>query len=363
MLGLELHAGRANALIDVAGLRVGHDSRIGDGYLTGSTVVLAPEGGMVAGVDVRGGGPGTRETDLLAPTASVERVHSVVLTGGSAYGLAAASGVANGLGAQGVGLPVGPNPGEVVPLVPSAVIFDLGRGGDFRARPDESFGSRALAAAQSTPEADMTACGVIGAGTGAVAGGLKGGIGQASAVLPDGSTVAALVVANAMGSLIDPGTGLPWGSGHLLTADGPLPTAPTETERGALAHTFAMALKQGLAGMGEAGEPVRNTTIGVIATDMTLTKAQCTKLAAVGHDGLARAVNPIHTLFDGDTLFGLSTATRAGGDVMAYQMLLVAAADVVTRAMVRALLAAHGVDTPGGTWRSYAEIAPSACAS
>lgn len=357
MLGLDITAGPANALTDVAGIRVGHHARATDGYLTGSTVILAPATGMAAGVDVRGGGPGTRETDLLAPTASVEQIHAVTLTGGSAYGLAAASGVAAELGARGIGLPVGPRAGEVVPLVPAAVIFDLGRGGDFSARPDESFGRAAVEAAFAADPGQMAAAGCAGAGTGAVAGGLKGGIGQASAVLPDGTTVAALVVANAMGSLVDPATGLPWGAHLLQPGDGPVLRAPDPAESAALNAAFAAALQQGMAGR---AETVRNTTIGAIATDATLTKAQCSKLAAVGHDGLARAVNPIHTLFDGDTLFGLATAARPAPDLLSYQMLLVAAADVVTRAMVRALLAATGVQTPGGSWRSYAEIAPTA---
>lgn len=355
MLGLDIAAGPANAVTDVAGIRVGHHDRRGDGYLTGCTVILAPDGGMVAGVDVRGGGPGTRETDLLDPTASVERIHAVTLTGGSAYGLASASGVADALGARGIGLPVGPGQGEVVPLVPAAVIFDLGRGGDFRARPDESFGRAAVDAAVAADPAAMAASGCLGAGTGAVAGGLKGGIGQASAMLPDGSTVAALVVANAMGSLVDPATGLPWATPLLIPEDGPRLRRPGPAEAGALAGAFADALQRA-----SAGRTIRNTTIGVIVTDTALTKAQCTKLAAVGHDGLARAVNPIHTLFDGDTLFGLATAARPAPDMMGYQLLLIAAADVVARAMVRALLAASGASTPAGAWRGYREIAPSA---
>lgn len=355
-----LAPGPANALIDVAGLRVGHHARSGDGYLTGSTVILAPDGGMVAGVDVRGGGPGTRETDLLSPVASVERVHAIVLTGGSAYGLAAASGVADALGERGIGLPVGPEPRQVVPIVPSAVLFDLGRGGDFGARPDESFGRAAVAAALDAAPAAMAACGCVGAGTGAVAGGLKGAVGGASAVLPDGSTVAALVVANAVGSAVDPRTGALWGARLLLPGDGPAPRTPSPAERDVLAAAAATR-PTGPDGP-RAGYSVRNTTIGLLATDATLTKAQCTKLAAVGHDGLARAVNPIHTLFDGDTLFAASTTARPAPDMFGYQAILAVAANVVTRAMARALLAARGVQTAGGSWSSYAELAPSALA-
>lgn len=147
MSPLDGQPGPRNSLTDVQGLRVGHHTAIGDGYLTGTTVVLAPSGGMVAGVDVRGGGPATHETDLLHPTASVERIHALVLTGGSAYGLSACTGVMNALADRGIGLPVGPEPGEVVPLVPGVALFDLGRGGNFRARPTAEFGALALAAA------------------------------------------------------------------------------------------------------------------------------------------------------------------------------------------------------------------------
>jgi len=350
--------GPANALVDVAGLRVGHHARTDAGYLTGSTVVLAPDGGMVAGVDVRGGGPGTRETDLLDPTASVERVHAIVLTGGSAYGLAAASGVADALGERGIGLPVGPLPGQVVPIVPAAVLFDLGRGGDFAARPDESFGRAAVAAALDADAAAMARCGCLGAGTGAVAGGLKGAVGGASTVLPDGTTVAALVIANAVGSAVDPRTGGLWAAPLMLPGDGPALRSPSPLDRDALAA--AAARRPAGPQHPSAGHIVRNTTIGVLATDATLSKAQCTKLAAVGHDGLARAVNPIHTLFDGDTLFAVSSTARPAPDMLGYQAILAAAADVITRAMARGLLAATGVQTAGGAWSSYAELAPSA---
>lgn len=348
--------GRRNALTDVPGLRVGHHGRRDNGYLTGTTVVLAPDGGMVAGVDVRGGGPGTRETDLLHPTATVERIHAVTLTGGSAYGLAAASGVAEALGDRQIGLPVGPEPHQVVPLVPGAVIFDLGRGGDFHARPTADFGRAAVDAALFDDAGDAEALGSIGAGTGAVAGGLKGGIGQASCVLPDGVTVAALVVVNAMGGLVDPDTGLPWAMALLRPEDGaPLP-APSPQQLAALVEAAAAGRSQGV--RPRAGHTIRNTTIGVLATDASLSKAQCTKLASIGHDGFARAIHPVHTLFDGDTLFGLSTARRPVPDMLGYQSILIAAADVVARAVVRALLAARGVRTAGGTWSSYGEIVP-----
>ncbi len=165
----------------ISGFELGHHTADGDGWLTGTTVVLA-RAGAVGGVDVRGGGPGTRETDLLAPTAMVERVHAVVLTGGSAYGLAAADGVMAGLEEAGIGFPVGLEPGEIVPIVPAAVIFDLGRGGVFGHRPTAEFGRRALAAA--SPERPRS--GTVGAGTGAVCGGIKGGFGYAERSGPAG---------------------------------------------------------------------------------------------------------------------------------------------------------------------------------
>ena len=181
-----LRPGTGNTLTDVAGLRVGHATgdrrRCADRHHGGGR---APAG-MIAGVDVRGGGPGTRETDLLAPTASVERITAITLTGGSAYGLAAADGVATALADRGLGLAVGAAPGEVVPLVPAAVIFDLGRGGRFRATPDAATGRAALDAALDDTGTPVPMDGCVGAGTGALAGGLKGGIGSASVVLPDG---------------------------------------------------------------------------------------------------------------------------------------------------------------------------------
>ncbi|MDO5712439.1 MAG: P1 family peptidase, partial [Micrococcales bacterium] len=211
--GVSVRPGPTNSLRDVAGLGVGHATLRRHGWLTGTTVVLAPDEGMVAGVDVRGGGPGTRETDLLDPRNIVERVHAICLSGGSAFGLAAADGVMRALFESGVGLSMGA-PGEVVPLVPGAVVFDLGRGGVFANRPDEGTGRAAYAAAKRhrdegfvDPADAPLEAGVIGAGTGAKCGGFKGGIGSASAVLADGTTVAALIVLNALGEPVDPATG------------------------------------------------------------------------------------------------------------------------------------------------------------
>ena len=326
----------------IDGFEVGHRTADGDGWLTGTTVVVAREG-AVGGVDVRGGGPGTRETDLLDASALVERVHAVVLTGGSAYGLAAADGVMAGLEDLGVGLPVGSGPGEVVPVVPAAVIFDLGRGGTFRNRPDAAFGRAALDAASTADPAR----GCVGAGTGAACGGLKGGVGWAETTLPSGVRAAALVVLNAAGSAVDPATGRLWAdrSGSLAT--------PTAAER----HALDQARRH--------PAPSLNTTIGVVLTDATLTKAQARKVSAVAHDGLARAVAPVHSMVDGDTVFclasGLRPLTEEGelgwaGSVPAFNALLTAAADLFTAACLDALLQAKG----RGPLQSYAELAPSA---
>src|SRR5690606_13609315 len=180
-------------------------------------------------VDVRGGGPGTRETDLLDPRNLVERAHAIVLSGGSAYGLAAATGVMERLADAGIGFPVGAGQRQVVPIVPGAVIFDLGRGGDFRATPGAEFGAAAYDAASDGP----VPLGTVGAGAGAVAGGLKGGVGSASAVLDDGSTVAALAVVNAVGSTVDPGSGELYGARFGLPGEFDGLRVPDEAERAA----------------------------------------------------------------------------------------------------------------------------------
>lgn len=321
----------------VSGFEIGHHTADGEGWLTGTTVVLA-RAGAVAGVDVRGGGPGTRETDLLDPSTLVQEVQAVVLTGGSAYGLAAADGVMTGLEEQATGFRVGRGAGEVVPIVPAAVIFDLGRGGVFGHRPTADFGARALAAAR--PEPPDRGC--VGAGTGAQCGGLKGGFGYAEQQSADGTSVAAAVVVNASGSVLDPATGRLWADhGRRLGA-------PTAAELAALAAAAAAAA------------PSLATTIGVVLTDATLTQAQARKVASVAHDGLARAVRPVHSMTDGDTLFCLASGTRpALADPVAaltgLNALLAAAAEVVTAACLDAVLSAG----TRGRWPAYAELAPS----
>jgi L-aminopeptidase/D-esterase-like protein len=308
------------SLTDVGGLRVGHftDSR----RPTGCTVVVA-EAGVVAGVDVRGGAPGTRETDVLSPVNTVDRVHAVLLTGGSAFGLDAASGVVRYLEEEGVGLAVGTSR---VPIVPAAVLFDL-QLGDPRIRPDADAGYEAARMASEAPVVE----GSVGAGAGATVGKLfgpdramKGGLGSASVSLEGGLVVAALVAANPLGDVVDPGTGRPLAG--VRTADG-------RAVRGTLESL--------LAGERPAGPLVgRNSTIGVVATNAALSKVEAARVALMAHDGLARTICPVHTPWDGDTLFALST----GGMRIEQPALIVGmlAAEAVARAVVRAARAAVG---------------------
>jgi L-aminopeptidase/D-esterase-like protein len=337
------------SVTDVAGVRVGHHHRIGRGWQTGTTVVHVP-GGAAAAVDVRGGGPGTRETDALDARNLVDRIHAVCLTGGSAYGLAAADGVMAGLEQRRLGVRVGPLPEHVVPVVPAAVIFDLGRGGRFDLRPTAGFGERALRSARP----GTVRRGSVGAGAGARAGGLQGGVGSASQVVAlDGGTitVAALAVVNASGSPIDPASGLPWEGPRRLRR-------PTADERRLLRSIVTPAQPQPL-----------NTTIGVVAVDADLTRPELGRLAQSAHDGLARALRPAHGLFDGDTIFGLATGDRplpAAGDPATRHLagprpatvnrLCGVAADVFATACTDAILNATTV----GDLLAYRDVCPSA---
>ncbi|MFD5423959.1 P1 family peptidase [Streptomyces sp. NPDC127084] len=335
-----------DALTDVHGLRVGHAGHPGPGALSGTTVVLAPEGGAVAAIDVRGGGPGTRETDALDPRNLVQRVDAIVLTGGSAYGLDSASGVMAWLEERGRGVQTGREPGQVVPVVPAACVYDLGRGGDWRARPGAETGRAAVEAAAATEPRAPVAEGCVGAGTGAVVGRVKGGVGTASTRLPDGTVVAALVVANAAGSAIDPDTGVLYG-GYFT---GRRPEFPSAEAHAAALHRLAEAADA-------TGAPPLNTTLAVVATDAELTRAQAQKLAGTAHDGIARAVRPVHLLNDGDTVFALATGERPLGTApLALNPVLAAGADVVTRAIVCAMLAARTTTGPGGDFPSYREL-------
>lgn len=351
--------GPRDALTDVAGLRVGHAQRLDAGWLTGTTVVLTPEaGGTVAAVDVRGGGPGTRETDALDPRNLVAHVDALVLSGGSAFGLDAASGVTAWLAERGRGFRVGPAPEHVVPIVPAAVLFDLGRGGNWRARPDAALGRAAAEDAERAGAGAAVPQGTVGAGAGAVAGELKGGVGTASTVLASGATVAALAVANAFGSAVDPGTGALYGA----PARVPTPERHTATRRRLAAARHETARRSGAA----FGPPL-NTTLSVVATDLALTPAQAQKLAGTAHDGLARAVRPAHLMTNGDTVFTLATGERPllpQGQrsrlpietALALNDVLAAGADVLARAVVKAILAADSVETPGGVFLSYRDL-------
>ncbi|MGA5008057.1 P1 family peptidase [Streptomyces koyangensis] len=371
--------GPQDALTDIPGLQVGHATRQGDGWLTGTTVVLTKPGGAVAAVDVRGGGPGTRETDALDPRNLVERVEAVVLTGGSAFGLDAASGVAAWLEEQGRGVRVGPGPHQVVPVVPAACLFDLGRGGDWRARPTAVLGREA---AERAAAGGPVGQGVVGAGTGAVAGGLKAGVGTASLRLASGHTVAALVVVNAVGSVCDPATGVLYGryfTQHPGSSGRAVWPSPETHERAQARWAAAMAeterrgaptVRPGAAdppppdapapgtpapAAPAATQPPLNTTIAVVATDAALTRAQAQKLAGTSHDGLARAVRPVHLLHDGDTVFTLATGERPV-EGAAVNEILAAGADAMTRAIVKAVLSAESVETPAGVFPSYREL-------
>ncbi|MGZ4673619.1 MAG: P1 family peptidase [Ilumatobacteraceae bacterium] len=339
---------RLGHITDVPGVLVGHHQRRGRGWRTGTTVIRV-DGGAMASCDVRGGGPGTRETDLLDPTAMIDRVQAICLSGGSAYGLAAATGVMRWHEEHAMGFPVGPQPRHVVPIIPAAVIFDLGRGGVFANRPDEAFGYRACAAANK----GTVPMGAVGAGTGAVAAGLQGGVGTAGVTLADGIVVGALAVVNAAGRVISPSTGLPW------FHDGIELRRPSSAERRAVAEAASTP-----------PTPL-NTTIGVVATSAALTKAECRKMAAVAHDGLARAIRPVHSMFDGDTIFCLSTgahvlaATNAPGLRRAdtrpgsLNALLAAAADCFALACTRAVIESR---SSGGA-PSYVDLCPSAMPS
>ncbi|RRO15700.1 peptidase S58 family protein [Saccharopolyspora rhizosphaerae] len=341
---MPLQPGDLDALVDVEGLLVGHDQRLDEHWATGATAVLAP-GGAAGAVDVRGGGPGTRETDVLEPDHLVQAVNGVVLAGGSAYGLAAADGAVRWLGERGHGVPVG-GPGEVVPVVPAAVIFDVPMN-DWGNRPDADFGYRACENATSTEVRQ----GNVGAGTGAVVGPVKGGVGTASAVLADGTTLGALVVVNAAGSPVDPDTGLPW-------TPTPGLRAPTSEEVEAARPRYA-----GRPGRHGAVDRPLNTTLGVVGTDLRLSKAECRRLAVAAHDALARAVRPAHQLVDGDTMFALATGTGAAlpepgepGWSSRLDQVSAAAAEVVERAVVRGVLAAE----PVGEVTCYTRLYPSA---
>ncbi|WP_300555067.1 P1 family peptidase [Maricaulis sp.] len=320
--------GENNTLTDVAGLRVGqaHDARV----RTGVTVIV-PDERAVCAVDVRGGGPGTRESDALAAHTLVDAVDAVVLSGGSSYGLAAADGVAAELGASGRGFSLIAREGvPVSPVVPGAILYDLANGGekDWGAEPPyQALGREALAAVSTS-----VALGAAGAGFGAMAGTHRGGTGSASIVTEDGFTVAALVCVNAFGSVKVPGSEAYWAWPYEINGE-------FGGVRAAADHTFAPE-DWGAAKLNPA--PRENTTIACIATDAALTPPQAQRLAIMAQDGFARAIRPVHTPYDGDVVFALSTARRElgeGGDFTLTRLGSLAA-DCLARAIARGVHAA-----------------------
>jgi L-aminopeptidase/D-esterase-like protein len=294
------HSSKLGSITDVPGIRVGHAQDYE--ALTGCTVVLCADEGSVAGVDVRGAAPGTRETDLLDPSNQVDCVHAIVLTGGSVFGLDSVCGVVSFLEEREVGYETGT---ARVPIVPAAVIYDLGIGNP-KVRPDFKMGYAACLNASSDSHGE----GKIGAGAGATVGKIlghefasEGGLAMASIKLADGTAVGVLVVVNSFGDIVDSSTG------RILSG------ARRPGDRGWLDTSRALVEQSYLDGRERSAAPrlrksisaIENTTLAVVATDAALTKAQARRVAIMAHDGLARSIRPVHTMFDGDTVFAIST--------------------------------------------------------
>ena len=311
-------------LTEVHGIEVGHYTLTE--RPTGCTVILVEGAGAVGGVAQRGGAPGTRETDLLDPANMVDRVNAVVLSGGSAYGLDAATGTMRWLEERRIGWPVGA--AGVVPIVPAAILMDLGFGGKPTVRPTADCGYRAADAATTGPVAE----GNVGAGAGATVGKMggrpmKGGIGSAAIVLPNGLVVAAIVASNSVGDIIDPETGQV--------------VAGTRTADGTQIADVRKLLRSGAIGAGRnaAPRPAENTTIGLVATNARLTKAEIHRVALMADDGYGRAIYPTHTTGDGDTVFALATGRWDGQANVAVIGAL--AADAMAEAIVRSVSVAE----------------------
>ncbi|MDN5794889.1 MAG: P1 family peptidase [Intrasporangium sp.] len=336
--------GRFNAVTDVPGIRVGQVHRRTAPFLTGTTVVYTPSM-SVASVDQRGGAPATKETDLLSPVNSNPGVNAIQLGGSSMYGLSATDGIVRWLEDRGEGVGLGST--GVAPIVPAADIYDLGRGGDIKARTTPEWG---WVAAKSTMGGPVRQ-GAYGGGTGARAGGLKGGVGTASVYLGDGIYVGAVVIVNAAGSTVDPRTcellGVQFGLGDEFAGL----RKPKSSE-----CTTAIAAPT---------NDDLNTTIAVVATNASLEKAAAQRMSGNAHDGMARAIRPVHTLYDGDTVFavatGQGTPLRVNNPADGRQLSAIfsAGADTLSRAIAKAMLSAETI----GPARSYCDTYPSACTS
>ncbi|MCU1682768.1 MAG: hydrolase [Amycolatopsis sp.] len=334
--------GAFNAITDVPGIDVGQVQSIHAPYLTGTTVVHATKL-AVTGVDQRGGAPATKETDLLNPENANPGVNAVMLGGSSMYGLGATDGVIRWLEDRGEGITTGPG---VAPIVPAADIYDLGRGGNFEATTKPAWGYLAAEAAKTGPVRE----GSVGGGAGAVSGGLKSGVGTASVDLGNGIVVGAIVVVNSAGSAVDPRDCSLYAQRFELAGEFRGLTTPAAAD---CKHTSAASPQAAL-----------NTTIAVVATNAPLEKAAAARMAENSHDGMARAIDPIHTLYDGDTVFAMSTGSRDAlrvnnPDETAQLTGIFAAAEVtLSRAIGHALL---GAVTAGGI-KGYCDTYPSACA-
>ncbi|SHJ47334.1 D-aminopeptidase [Shimia gijangensis] len=324
-----MQAGKRNLITDVEGLVVGNAS---DATIKTGVTVLTSNMAFTAGLQVMGGAPGTRESDLLAPDKTVQQVDALVLSGGSAFGLDAPSGVADAMRLQGRGFPVGD---QIVPIVPGAILFDLLNGGDksWSENPYKQLGAEALADAS-----DLFDLGTVGAGTGATLASLKGGLGSASVVLPSGHTVGALVAVNALGDA--------------TVDDSHFWAAPFETDNEFGGLGVAQSYPRGLPRTKMASHAA-NTTIAIVATDAALDQSQCTRLATAAHDGMARALVPSHTPMDGDLIYGVSTGAKPlDNPALDTLWLGHAAATCLARAIARGVF--HATPADKDTVPSYA---------
>jgi len=328
--------GSLNLITDVTGLRVGNAA---DARMRTGVTVIVPDQACAAGVDVRGGGPGTRETDLLAPTCRVDRVDAIVLSGGSAFGLGAADGVVQLLRQQCRGYPTRGGP---VPIVPAAILFDLANGGDKdwgEHSPYPALGRQAMASADR-----KFSLGNAGAGFGAGAGRLKGGLGSASCLTADGIEIGAIVAVNSFGATTMPGSASFWAwyleqGGEVGGQKPPVLALPMDLEPECKAPLSARAM---------IGEAASNTTIAVVATNLRLDKADATRMAIMAQDGMARAIRPVHTPFDGDTVFCLSTGARPLAGPAELVRIGALAADCLARAVMRGVYAADSLGAMPG---------------